>query len=218
MKIGYARISTREQSFQLQVDSLKAAGCEKIYQEVASGAKTARVVLDELLKNIRKDDILVVWKLDRLGRNLVHLRQTVDELKNREIGLLSLTEEIDTNTATGLLFFNFFGIIAEFERGKTIERVNAGLRSARARGRVGGRPKGLSEKSRNTAKIAAVLYNTGDISIRSICQQLDITFNTLYRYLRHEGVEVGASPVRKILTFKKKENVNFNSQPEINYV
>lgn len=201
MKIGYARISTREQSIQLQIDALKAAGCEKIYQEVASGSKTARVVLDDLMKNIRGGDTLVTWRLDRLGRNLVHLRQMMEEFKNREICFISLSEDINTTTAQGLLFFNFFGMIAEFERGMTVERVNAGLKSARARGRIGGRPKGLSEKSKNTANIAAVLYKTGDISIRAICLQLNISFKTLYRYLRHEGVEIGSSPIiKKVIT------------------
>lgn len=199
MKIGYARISTREQSLQLQVDALKAAGCEKIYQEVASGAKTARMVLDELMKNIRAGDTLIIWKLDRLGRNLVHLRQIVEDLKSKEVSFLSLSESLDTTTPHGMLFFNFFGMIAEFERGVTIERVNAGLKAARARGRLGGRPKGLSEKSQNTAKIAEVLYKTKEISIRDIAKQLNISVKTFYRYLTYRGVEIGASPIKKVV-------------------
>lgn len=200
MKIGYARISTRDQSLQLQVDALKAAGCEKIYQEVASGAKTARHVLDDLMTNIRGGDTLIIWKLDRLGRNLVHLRQIVEDLKNKEVSFLSLSERLDTTTPHGMLFFNFFGMIAEFERGVTIERVNAGLKAARARGRLGGRPKGLSEKSQNTAKIAEVLYKTKEISVRDIAKQLNISIKTFYRYLAYRGVEIGESPIKKIVT------------------
>lgn len=199
MKIGYARVSTRDQSLQYQVDALKSAGCEKIYQEVASGAKTARIVLDDLMNNLRKGDTLVIWKLDRLGRNLVHLRQIVEDLKTKEIDFLSLSENLDTTSAQGMLFFNFFGMIAEFERGITIERVNAGLKAARARGRLGGRPKGLPEYAKNTAKIAEVLYRTGDISIREILKQLKIAPSTLYRYLRHQGVEIGSSPIKKVV-------------------
>ena len=103
MKIGYARISTRDQSLQLQVDALKAAGCEKIYQEIASGAKTARIVLDDLMKNLRAGDTLIIWKLDRLGRNLVHLRQTVEELKNRCAGLCQLGRPARASTAVWMI-------------------------------------------------------------------------------------------------------------------
>jgi len=200
MKIGYARISTRDQSLELQVDALKAAGCEKIYQEVASGAKTARLVLDDLMRNLRAGDTLIIWKLDRLGRNLVHLRQTVEELKNREVTFISLSEEINTTTAQGMLFFNFFGMIAEFERGMIVERVNAGLKSARARGKLGGRPKGLSGKAIEKAQIAESLYRDKSLSIRIICSQLGIGLSTFYRYLRHRGVEIGSSPIKKVIT------------------
>ncbi len=199
MKIGYARISTREQSLQLQVDALKAAGCEKIYQEVASGAKTARSVLDDLMKNIRTGDTLIIWKLDRLGRNLVHLRQTVEELKNMGASFISLSESLDTTTAQGMLFFNFFGMIAEFERSMIVERVTAGLKAARARGRLGGKPKGLSEIAKQKAKIAEVLYASKNLSISSITGQLKISKPTLYSYLRHQGVKIGSSPIKKVM-------------------
>lgn len=202
MKIGYARISTRDQSLELQVDALKEAGCEKIYQEIASGAKTARLVLDDLMRNLRAGDTLIIWKLDRLGRNLVHLRQIVEELKNREVTFISLSEEINTTTAQGMLFFNFFGMIAEFERGMIVERVNAGLRSARARGKLGGRPKGLSGNALEKAKVAEILYKDKNLSIRTITSQLGIGLSTFYRYLRHRGVEIGSSPIKKILTIK----------------
>lgn len=200
MKIGYARVSTRDQSLQLQVDALKAAGCEKIYQEIASGVKTARLVLDDLMKNLRAGDTLIIWKLDRLGRNLVHLRQTVEELKNREIIFISLSEEINTTTAQGMLFFNFFGMIAEFERGMIVERVNAGLKSARARGKCGGRPKGLPKGAEEKAQAAKILYQDKNLSIRAISSQLNISPATFYRYLRHIGVEIGESSIKKVIT------------------
>lgn len=200
MKIGYARVSTRDQSLQLQTDALEKAGCEKIYQEVASGAKTDRVILDELMTNIRAGDTLVVWKLDRLGRTLKHLLHLIDDLIKKEIGFVSLNDLIDTTTPNGKLMFHLIGSFTEFERSLTIERINAGLKSARARGIVGGRPKGLSESAQNTAKIATVLYKTGDISIREICKQLNICRRTLYSYLKYSGVEIGESPIKKVLT------------------
>jgi len=199
MKIGYARISTRDQSLQLQVDALKAAGCEKIYQEVASGAKTARLVLDDLMKNIREGDTLIIWKLDRLGRNLMHLRQIVEELNKMGTSFISLNESLDTTTPQGMLFFNFFGMLAEFERGMIVERVNAGVKAARARGKLGGRPKGLSGNAIDKAKIAESLYKDKSLSIRTICSQLGIGLSTFYRYLRHRGVDIGSSPIKKVV-------------------
>lgn len=199
MKIGYARVSTRDQSLQLQVDALKAAGCEKIYQEVASGAKTARMVLDDLMKNIREGDTLIIWKLDRLGRNLVHLRQMVEELKNMGASFISLSESLDTTTAQGMLFFNFFGMIAEFERAMTVERVNAGLKAARARGRLGGRRHGLSPEAIEKARIAETLYTAAQLTVKQIAKNLQIAPKTVYVYLRHRGVEIGESPIKKVI-------------------
>lgn len=199
MKIGYARVSTRDQSLQLQVDALKAAGCEKIYQEVASGAKTARLILDELIHNIRAGDMLVIWKLDRLGRNLVHLLQTIDGLDKKGVGVISLNDPIDTTTAHGRLILSVFATIAEYERAMTIERINAGLKAARARGKLGGKPKGLSESAKEKSKVAKILYADKNISISMITKQLKISKPTLYSYLRHQGVDIGASPIKKVV-------------------
>lgn len=199
MKIGYARVSTRDQSLQLQVDALKAAGCEKIYQEVASGAKTARVVLDDLLKNIREEDTLIVWKFDRLARSLRHFVQVVDELRKKNIGFVSLTEQIDTTTAMGTFIFHMIAALAELERSIIIERVHAGLKAARARGRLGGRPKGLQKTSEEKAQVAEILYTSQNVSISSIIKQLKISKPTLYAYLRHRGVSIGASPIKKVV-------------------
>jgi len=131
MKIGYARISTKDQSLAMQVEALKEVGCEQIHEEIASGAKTARPVLDEIIKNIRENDTLVIWKLDRLGKNLSHLIQLATTLMNKKIGLISLNDPIDTSTAQGRMIFGIFASLAEFERELINERTEAGLKYAR---------------------------------------------------------------------------------------
>ena len=191
MKIGYARVSTRDQNLALQVDALKAAGCERIYQDVASGAKTARPALDELLGQLRAGDVLVIWKLDRMGRSLKHLVDLVGDLMERKVGLLSLNDPIDTTSAQGRLVFNLFASLAEFERELIRERTQAGLTAARARGRVGGRPKGLSPQAEATAMAAQTLYRERKLSVAAIAQKLHVSKSTLYSYLRHRGVEIG---------------------------
>lgn len=199
MKIGYARISTRDQSLQMQVDALKKEGCDKIYQEVASGAKTARAVLDDLMTNIREGDTLIVWKLDRLVRGLRHFVQIMDELRTKNIGFVSLTEQIDTTSALGTFIFHMIASLAELERSLTIERVKTGLAAARARGRLGGRPEGLLQGGEEKAKMAEILYASKDISISAIVKQLKISKPTLYKYLRHRGVKIGVSPIKKVV-------------------
>ena len=191
MKIGYARVSTRDQNPAMQVDALKAAGCERIYQDVASGAKTARPALDELLGQLRAGDVLVIWKLDRMGRSLKHLVDLVGDLMERKVGLLSLNDPIDTTSAQGRLVFNLFASLAEFERELIRERTQAGLTAARARGGVGGRPKGLSPQAEATAMAAQTLYRERKLSVAAIAQKLHVSKSTLYSYLRHRGVEIG---------------------------
>lgn len=191
MKIGYARVSTRDQKPDLQLDALKAAGCERVYQDVASGAKTARPALDELLGQLRAGDVLVIWKLDRMGRSLKHLVELVGHLMERKVGLLSLNDPIDTTSAQGRLVFNLFASLAEFERELIRERTNAGLTAARARGRVGGRPRGLSPQAEATALAADTLYRERKLSVAAIAQKLHVSKSTLYSYLRHRGVEIG---------------------------
>jgi DNA invertase Pin-like site-specific DNA recombinase len=192
MRLGYARVSTRDQSFDLQVDALKKANCEKIYKEVASGARTARPILDDLLSRMRAGDTLVVWKLDRLGRSLQHLVMLAKELLDRQIGLISLNDPIDTTTPQGRLVFNIFASLAEFERDLIRERTQAGLTAARARGRTGGRPPGLSRQAEATAMAAETLYREGRLSVKAICEQLRISKPTFYAYLNHREVETGA--------------------------
>lgn len=199
MKIGYARVSTRDQHLALQVDALKAAGCERIYQDVASGAKSARPALDELLGQLRAGDILVIWKLDRMGRSLKHLVELVGSLIERKVGLLSLNDPIDTTSAQGRFVFNLFASLAEFERELIRERTQAGLSAARARGRVGGRPKGLTPQAEATAMAAETLYRERKLSVAAIAQKLHVSKSTLYSYLRHRDVAISAyeKPARK---------------------
>jgi DNA invertase Pin-like site-specific DNA recombinase len=177
MLIGYARVSTTEQKLDLQQGALKAAGCERSFTDTASGAKAARPGLAAALQECRPGDTLVVWKLDRLGRSLPHLVETVRELAARGVGFRSLQESLDTNTSTGNLIFHIFAALAEFERDLIRERTNAGLMAARARGRKGGRPKGVDEKKR---KAALALHHAPRRSVREICNIIGISRNTYY--------------------------------------
>jgi DNA invertase Pin-like site-specific DNA recombinase len=190
MNIDYARVATRDQNLELQLDALTKAGCETIFQEKASGATTARPELDHLLASLRKGDIVYIYKLDRLGRSLKHLLDMVAELEFRGVGLVSLTDAINTTSAQGQLAFNLFASLAEFERELIRERTYAGLASARARGRVGGRQRGLSEEAERTAIVAETLYREQQLGVNEIAQRLRISKVTLYKYLRHRGVVI----------------------------
>lgn len=192
MRIGYARVSTKDQKFDLQVDALKNANCETIYKEVVSGVKANRPVLEDVLSRLRAGDVLVIWKLDRLGRSLKELVHLANTLIERQIGLISLNDPIDTTTPQGRLVFNIFASLAEFEREIIKERTRAGLKAARARGRKGGRPPGLSKQAKTKAIIAETLYKEGELSVAEISKQLSISLPTLYTYLRHRGVTIGA--------------------------
>src|SRR5947209_11403480 len=172
MYVGYARVSTQDQTLDLQKDALEKIGCSKIFTDTASGAQTERKGLEEALEFLREGDTLVVWKLDRLGRTLKHLIETVTDLSQRNVGFKSLTESIDTTTSNGRLIFNIFASLAEFERDLIRERTKAGLAAARARGRVGGRPKTLTPKK---VAIAQALYNDKTNSIDDICNTLTIS-------------------------------------------
>jgi DNA invertase Pin-like site-specific DNA recombinase len=181
MLIGYARVSTHDQTLNLQKDALEKIGCTKIFTDTASGATIERKGLDEALAYVREGDTLVVWRLDRLGRSLKHLIETITNLSNRKIGFKSITENIDTTTSGGKLIFHIFGALAEFERDIIRERTQAGLQAARDRGRVGGRPKALNQKK---AVMAQSLYDNKNNSIDEICKTLNIARATLYRYIK----------------------------------
>ena len=183
MNIGYARVSTADQNLDLQNDALDSAGCEKIYTDKMSGAKTARPGLDQILGILRKGDTLVVWKLDRLGRSLKHLIQVMNQLEERGIYFKSVQESLDTSTPGGKLIFHVFGALAEFERDIIRERTLAGLAAARSRGRKGGRPRKLSKKQ---VEIATNLMKDISIPIVEICKTLGVSKATLYRYVGRE--------------------------------
>jgi DNA invertase Pin-like site-specific DNA recombinase len=180
MRVGYARVSTPDQSFDLQRDALEQSGCDKTFQEIASGAKTGRPVLTAALDYMRADDTLVVWRLDRLGRSLGQLIALVNTLHARDIGFHSLVEAIDTTTPTGQFFFHVTGAFAELERNLVRERTRAGLASARRRGRKGGRHKAIDP---NTFAMVLQLYEAQTSSVQSICDRFGIAKRTFYRYL-----------------------------------
>src|SRR5688500_442288 len=180
MLIGYARISTVDQTLALQQDALTAAGCEQLYTDTVSGSVTERPGLAQALSHLRAGDTLVVWRLDRLGRSLSHLIETVRELHALGIGFRSLQEQIDTTTSGGKLVFHVFGALAEFERDLIRERTHAGLAAARARGRLFGRPKVLTpQQVKQLRSLAQDDRNT----VAEICQTLGISKATYYRYL-----------------------------------
>ena len=199
MKLGYARVSTQEQNLALQLDALKNVGCDKIYQEKISGASADRPELKKLLELIREGDTLVIWKLDRLGRSLGHLIALVADLEQRQIGLLSLNDPVDTTTAQGRLIFRIFASLAEFEREVIRERTLAGLASARRRGQLLGRPKGLSKAAQQKARIAESLYKEATFSVEQIARELSISKTTLYKYLRQRGVKINNDPVEETI-------------------
>ncbi len=178
--LGYARISTVEQTVRLQTDALAAAGCFRVFTDVESGAKADRPQLRLLLDQLRPGDSLVVWRLDRLGRSLRHLIDTLTDLDARGVGFRSLTESIDTTTPGGRLVFHIFGALAEFERDLVRGRTNAGLAAARARGRLGGRPVKMTAD-----KVAAArrLYAARELTVDEIAAALGVGRTTLYRHL-----------------------------------
>ncbi len=197
MKIGYARVSTQDQDLALQLDALNEAGCEQTYQEKITGSTKERPQLQKMLEHLREGDVIVIWKLDRLARSLKDLVDLVTQIQENGASFQSLNDQIDTTTAHGKFTFHVFAALAEFERDIIRERTKAGLAAARARGRKGGRPKGLSKKAQHAAIIAERLYLEGKLSIKEICEQLSISKGTLYNYLRHQGVEIGEKRQQK---------------------
>ena len=181
MLIGYARISTQDQTLDLQKDALEKVGCQKIFTDIICGAITERKGLDDAIQFAREGDTLIVWKLDRLGRSLKHLIETITDLNNGKIGFKSLTENIDSTTSGGKLIFHIFGALAEFERDIIRERTRAGLVAARARGRLGGRPKLLDQ---NKVEIAKQLYNDKSNAIADICKAINVSRATFYRCVK----------------------------------
>lgn len=191
MLIGYARVSKSDNSqvLDLQIDALTNSGVkeENIYSDKISGSKDERPGLENCLKALREDDILVVYKLDRLGRNLKHLIQTVEDLTKRKIGFKVLSGQgvnIDTTTPAGKMIFSIFGALAEFERELIRERTIAGIQAARARGRMGGRKFNLTKAQ---VRLAEASMKNRDTSVTELCKELKITRATLYKYISPTG-------------------------------
>ena len=181
MLIGYARVSTIDQNTDLQTDALKTAGCQKIFIDKISGVKSDRPELNKLKEQLREGDTLVVWRLDRLGRSLRDLIDWMNYLEKEKVTLKSLQESIDTGNLTGKLIFHIFGALSEFERNLIVERTNAGLIAARARGIKGGRKPKLDAAKQKTAQ---TMYDSRNHTIKEICETLKITKPTLYKYLK----------------------------------
>lgn len=180
MLVGYGRVSTRHQDPCLQEDALNAAGCEKTFIETESGAQRDRPELRAALDFMRKGDVLVVWKLDRLARSLHHLLEAAADLDHRGIGLRVLTQPVDTTTAGGRMVFAIFGAVAEFERELIKERTTAGLAAAKARGRKGGRPPKMKTKDLAAAR---ALLRGGELTVEEIAEHLGVAASTLYRHM-----------------------------------
>ena len=180
MKVGYARVSTHDQYLGMQEDALRSDGCKEIFTDIVSGSKTDRNGLEQAMEYLRQGDILVVWKLDRLGRSIQHLIQTIQILHDKKIGFKSLQEAINTTTSGGKLIFHIFSALAEFEKDLISERTAAGLKAARARGRLGGRPPLLNGRQ---VKRLVELYDEGKSTVDEICKIFDISRPSFYNYL-----------------------------------
>jgi DNA invertase Pin-like site-specific DNA recombinase len=183
MKIGYARVSTQDQKLELQLDALTQYGCNQIFKEKKSGKSKERPELEKMNSQLRAGDTVVVWKLDRLGRSLRDLIDLVAKFQQRGVDFVSLQDGINTATATGRFTFNIFASLAEFEREIIRERTKAGLDAAKARGRKGGRPQGLSKDAVEKAKSARILFDSGTKTVEEIAKTLHISRATCYRYL-----------------------------------
>lgn len=183
MKIGYARVSTQDQNLDMQITALEKFGCEKIFKEKKSAVKE-RPELEKMIVQLRKGDIIVVFKLDRLGRSLKHLIDLVNNFREKGVEFISLNDNIDTTTAQGRFTFNMFASFAEFERELIKERTIAGLEAARERGRVGGRKKGLSKEAQTKALACYQMYNDKSKSIQEILTVTGVSKSTFYRNIK----------------------------------
>ena len=193
MLVGYARVSTGEQNLDLQADALKQAGCAKIFTDQMSGAKAERPGLQAAFAFVRTGDTLIVWRLDRLGRSLKDLVQKVEDLQQRQVGFRSLHESIDTTSSVGKFQFHVFSALAEFERDLIRDRTMAGLRAARARGRLGGRPRRMTPEQ---VKMASHLMQDPAIDVKEIVRTLGVSRSTLYRYVEPTGELRGPGPAQ----------------------
>lgn len=194
MKYGYARVSTPDQNLNLQLDALRQFGVDYICEEKISGKSKLKPVLDNLIARLKAGDQLVVWKLDRLGRRTCELMALQELLEKRDIALVSLTEHLDTSTPIGKFAFHILCCIAEMERNIISERTLAGLNSAKAKGRIGGRPGGLTNKAKKKAKMASIEYRNylknKYRTIDDVCRKVGVSRATLYKYIKLEGITI----------------------------
>ncbi|WKN44241.1 recombinase family protein [Tunicatimonas pelagia] len=181
MIIGYARVSTKDQKLDAQLDALKTAGAEDVFSDIASGAKSSRPGLDKMKTHLRKGDTLVIQRLDRLGRSMKDLVDWMQWLEDKEVKFKSLDDGIDTSTPGGKLVFHIFGALAEFERNLIRERTRSGLKAARSRGKIGGRKRVLSEKDQKRLK---TLYSSGEFTIPELMEQFSCSRATLYKVVK----------------------------------
>lgn len=203
MIFGYARVSTEEQSIDLQMDALLKEGIleKNIYIDKVSGIKSERKNLSKLLDFLREGDTLVVWKLDRLVRSLIHLTKLIKEFEEKGVKFKSITEPfIDTtqDSPHSKFLTNMFGALAQLERDIIIERTKAGLESARKRGAIIGAPKGLSKESKKKATLCAHYFNEGKLSVSEICNEVKVSRATYYKYLKIEGLQDKVRPYKKV--------------------
>lgn len=201
MKIGYARVSTKNQNLDLQIEALEKAGCEKIYQEKISGTTKNRPELDKMIEQFREGDELYVWRLDRLGRSLKNIIDLVLSLSDKGIIIKGITDGVDTSTMNGRLFLNIMASLAEYERELIRERTNVGLQSARSRGRTGGRPKGFTKETIRKLIAMRTLYKDLSKAPEEIYEPLGISRATFYRYTKildnHTNEEIKNMTVNK---------------------
>ncbi len=201
MKIGYARVSTKDQNLDLQLQALQKAGCEKIFEEKISGSTKNRPELEKMIEQFRPGDELYVWRLDRLGRSLKHIIDLVLALSEKGIIIKGLTDGVDTSTINGRLFLNLMASLAEYERELIRERTKAGLQSARARGRLGGRPKGYSKETISKLLLMRSVYQDTSKSPEEIYTALGLTRATFYRYAKildtHTDEEIRKMSIKK---------------------
>jgi len=201
MILGYARVSTKDQNLDLQIEALKKAGCDKIFREKISGALKVRPELDAMISQLRAGDTIVVWKLDRLGRSLKNIIDLVLDFNQKQVVVKGLTDGVDTSTSNGRLFLNIMASLAEYEKELIRERTNAGLSAAKARGRLGGRPKGLRAETISKLKMMRSLLEKPDPDYEAIYTSLEISRANFYRYLKlletHSNNELNQLKIKK---------------------
>ena len=201
MKFGYARVSTKDQNLNLQIEALEKAGCEKIFNEKISGSTKNRPELDKMIAHLRKDDVLFVWRLDRLGRSLKNIINLVLSLSEKGVVIKGISDGVDTSTSSGRLFLNIMASLAEYERELIKERTNAGLQSARARGRTGGRPKGYTKETIAKLLIMRSVYKDKSKTPEEVYKPLGLTRATFYRYAKildnHTNEEIKKMSINK---------------------